>query len=134
MRQENWESKLNNYIEEMRYKPFQYGLNDCCSFTIRAQKIITGGTLFPEFDGTYSSLKEGKEILKKLGFKTWISGCNKRLKKIDVNFAQRGDVVSMRTFDSFAMGICMGKFGFFVGEKGLINLPREQLKLAWRID
>ncbi len=134
MRIENWESKLNNYIDEMRYTPFEYGKNDCCIFTIKAQKIITGKTTFPEFDGTYSSLDEGKAILQKLGFKTWIGGCNKRLQKIDLSFASRGDVVSMRTFDSFAMGICMGRIGVFVGEKGIVAIPREDLKLAWRID
>ena len=88
MRVTNWESKLNDYIDEIRFKPFEYGTNDCCIFTIKAQKIITGDTLFPEFDGTYSTLEEGKEILKKLGFKSWIAGCNARLKKNKFKFCQ----------------------------------------------
>ena len=124
-----WEKKLQEYIEQIRFKPFQYGKHDCCVFTIKAQKILTGETLFPEFDNTYSSL----EILKRLGFKTWISGCNARLEKITVAQAHRGDVISMRTNDSFAMGLCMGKIGVFVGEKGIVSIPRENLKLAWRI-
>ena len=66
MRVPFWESKLQKYLEEIRYKPFEYGKNDCCSFTIQAQKIITGSTLFSEFEGTYTNLEEGKAILKKL--------------------------------------------------------------------
>lgn len=134
MRLPNWESKLNNYIHENQFKAFQYGLNDCCSFTIKAQKILTGSTLFPEFDGTYKDLKSGKAILNKLGYKTWIGACNDRLEKIIVPFAKRGDVVSMRTNDSFAMGICMGKYGAFIGEQKMEFIAREELKLAWRID
>ena len=40
----------------------------------------------------------------------------------------------MRTLDSFAMGLCMGRIGVFVSEKGIVSIPREDLKLAWRID
>ena len=134
MRVPFWESKLQKYLEEIRYKPFEYGKNDCCSFTIQAQKIITGSTLFSEFEGTYTNLEEGKAILKKHGYKTWITACNDRLQKISVSMAMRGDVVSMRTNDSFAMGLCMGKVGMFTSEKGLVAIPREQLKLAWRIE
>jgi hypothetical protein len=135
MRVIHWESKLQDYIQECREKEFEYGVFDCCVFTIQAQKLIIGKTLFPEFDNTYKSLEEGKKILKNIGFKTWISACNKRLKKIDIKFAQRGDVVSMNTQDSFIMGLCMGKHAIFVSEeKGLVFLPIEQVKLAWSIE
>ena len=127
MRVTHWESKLQDYIQECREKEFEYGVFDCCVFTIQAQKLIIGKTLFPEFDNTYKSLEEGKKILKNIGFKTWISACNKRLKK--------GDVVSMNTQDSFIMGLCMGKHAIFVSEeKGLVFLPIEQVKLAWSIE
>jgi hypothetical protein len=134
MRLPLWETKLNDYISYHQFKGFEYGKHDCCSFTIEAQKILTGSTLFPEFDGTYKDLKGGKAILKKLGYKTWIGACNDRLEKIIVPLAKRGDVVSMRTNDSFAMGLCMGKYGAFVGKEKMEYIPREQLKLAWRID
>jgi hypothetical protein len=32
------------------------------------------------------------------------------------------------------MGLCMGKVGAFVGIKKMEFIPREDLKLAWRID
>ncbi len=134
MRLPLWESKLNDYIYANQFKAFEYGKHDCCSFTIEAQKILTGSTLFPEFDGTYEDLKGGKAILHKLGYKTWIGACNDRLEKIPVALAKRGDVVSMRTNDSFAMGLCMGKVGAFVGIEKMEFIPREDLKLAWRID
>ena len=83
------ESKLDNYISANQFKGFEYGKHDCCSFTIEAQKILTGSTLFPEFDGTYEDLEGGKAILHKLGYKTWIGACNDRLEKIPVALAKR---------------------------------------------
>ena len=42
MRLPLWESKLDNYISANQFKGFEYGKHDCCSFTIEAQKILTG--------------------------------------------------------------------------------------------
>lgn len=135
MRVPYWESKLQNYIDECRNKKFEYGKFDCCTFTIQAQKILIGKTLFPEFDNTYKSLEEGKKILNKIGFKGWIRACNKRLTKIDPKLCKRGDVVSMNTKNSFIMGLCLGKNAVFVSEdRGLVFIPIEDVKYAWSID
>ena len=42
MRVTHWESKLQDYIQECREKEFEYGVFDCCVFTIQAQKLIIG--------------------------------------------------------------------------------------------
>ena len=145
MRVSNWESKLATYLDECRNKIFIYGEDakdgktfDCCSFSIGAEKVMYGKTQFPEYVDAYKSLKEGKALLKKLGYRNWITAVDKKLIKINPKLAQRGDLVSYKCKNSFILGICVGKDGVFVGEdyrkSSLVFISMELMKYAWRFD
>ena len=133
MRADNWEEKLQQYIDKYRQEPLEFGKHDCCTFTIEWEKELTGKSTFPEFDRTFKSLEQGKELLNKLGFRNWVTIVNKRLKKISPLQARRGDVVSLKFQGSYCMGICLGKVCAFVGFNKMEFIPKEEIKYAWEI-
>ena len=122
MRVENWETKLNNHIEETRKKTkFKYGRNDCITFVLKGIEIITGKKVF---DHKWKSIKDGRELINKykkndlLGIALLI-GKENNFEQIQVNFAQRGDVVyhkNIRESDlDGSLGICLGENVYLIG-------------------
>lgn len=132
MRVKHWESKLSEYIEECRNKKFSWSSNNCGQFVLEWEKILTGQTRFPEFYKKYKSLKELKEKLKESGFKSWISIFNQRLTRINPKLAQRGDLVTTRSNNSFCMGICLGINCAFLGDDKIEFMSIDKIKYAWR--
>ena len=132
MRVQNWESKLSNYIEECRNKKFSWDSNNCGQFVLEWEKTLMGKTKFPEFYKKYKSLKELKEKLKECGFKSWITLFNKRLTRINTKLAQRGDLVTLRSKNSFCMGICIGRNCAFLGDEKLEFVSIDHIQYAWR--
>lgn len=132
MRSDNWEHKLQEYIDKYRQTPLEFGKHDCCTFTIEWEKVLTGKSTFPEFDRTFKSLEQGKEILKKVGFKNWVTIVNSRLERIQPIQARRGDLVSMKFQGAYCMGICLGKMCAFVGYDKMEFISKDQMKYAWR--
>jgi|TARA_R100000149_G_scaffold4046_3_gene1183 hypothetical protein len=141
MRVENWETKLNNHIEETRKKTkFKYGRNDCITFVLKGIEIITGKKVF---DHKWKSIKDGRELINKykkndlLGIALLI-GKENNFEQIQVNFAQRGDVVyhkNIRESDlDGSLGICLGEKCLFNWSKGMTFKPTLECKIAWRIE
>ena len=64
MRIDNWSSKLETIIIELKNKKeFKIGKNDCGTFVIECIETITGKKVFNK---KYKSLSEFKKILKQL--------------------------------------------------------------------
>ena len=73
MRVENWSSKLEDIVKEtIRKDKFEYGKNDCITFTQQCVETITGKKIF---EHKWKSLKDGKEVIKKLKKKRFIRYC-----------------------------------------------------------
>jgi len=72
-----------------------------------------------------------KEKLNKIGFKSWISLFNKRLTKKRVSLANRGDLVTVRSNNSFCMGICLGQHSAFLEKNGIAFILTEKVKYVW---
>tara|TARA_R110000824_G_scaffold28928_3_gene96874 strand:+ start:8732 stop:9157 length:426 start_codon:yes stop_codon:yes gene_type:complete len=129
-------SVLIGYLESKMSEPFCYGKNDCCLFAAKWVELVTGENPAQEF-GIYESKKEAFKILTKSGGVRGI--CKKLFKRIHLNDAQRGDLVTYiekpgRAKFETALGILEGRYGFFVTEQGLRPIERSNLqKTAWRI-
>ena len=111
MRVENWDSKLQKIIRE----------------TIEKEK--------------FQSLKDGKALVKKLKQKDLLSaalwvGEQNNFKLIDINFAQRGDILYYK--DEFdwdgTLGVCIGSQTMFNWKKGISLVLNSQCKYCWRIE
>ena len=58
MRVENWESKLQNFIQKTVNKNYwRIGRNDCITFPIKCIEVITN---IKVFEKRYKSLKDGR--------------------------------------------------------------------------
>ena len=139
MRVENWDSKLELLIEETRSKEkFIFGKNDCVTFVINSIETITGKKVF---DKKYKTLQDAKEIIKSLTSKYLLDIALKiakenNFKVIDIDKAQKGDVfyyIDTRDLDG-TLGVCIGENVMFNWKKQITLIPKNNCKIAWRIE
>ena len=139
MRVENWDSKLELLIEETKNKEkFIFGKNDCVTFVINSIETITGKKVF---DKKYKTLKDAKEIIKSLKSKYLLDIALKiakenNFKVIDIDKAQKGDVFYYldKTDLEGTLGICIGEKVMFNWKKEIALIPKNNCKIAWRIE
>ena len=139
MRVENWESKLEQVIEKTKNKSgFKYGKNDCITFTLECIEAITGKKVF---DRKWKSLKDGKEIIKKLKKKDLLDialhiAKENNFEEIIINKAQRGDVMYYK--DEFdwdgTLGVCIGEKTMFNWKKAIMVVNNNKCLKCWRIN
>ena len=139
MRVDNWASKLELIIEETKNKEkFVFGKNDCVTFVINSIEAITGKKVF---DNKYKTLKDAKEIIKSLKSKDLLDIALKiakenNFKVIDIDKAQKGDVLYYidKTDLDGTLGICIGELVMFNWKKEIALIPKNNCKIAWRIE
>ena len=140
MRVENWASKLELVIKELKNKDkFIFGKNDCVTFVINSIEAITGKKVF---DNKYKSIKDAKEIIKSLKSKDLLDIALKiakenNFKEIDIDKTQKGDVLYYTSSTSDlngTLGICIGENVMFNWEKEITLMPKNNCKIAWRIE
>ena len=139
MRVENWDSKLELIIEETKNKEkFIFGKNDCVTFVINSIETITGKKVF---DKKYKTLQDAKEIIKSLKSKYLLDIALKiakenNFKVIDIDKAQKGDVfyyIDKTDLDG-TLGVCIGENVMFNWKKEIALIPKNNCKIAWRIE
>ena len=139
MRVENWGSKLELVIEELKNKEkFIFGKNDCVTFVINSIETITGKKVF---DNKYKSIKEAKKIIKSLKSKDLLDIALKiakenNFKVVDIDKAQKGDVfyyIDTTDLDG-TLGVCIGENVMFNWKKEIALIPKNNCKIAWRIE
>lgn len=124
-----WEAALSEYINDKRHEPFEYGVNDCCTFISGAVIAMTGEDPMPEFRGKYDSLKTSIAALKEIGAGDLESTLDGKFPIVEVGFAQRGDIA----FHEGSAGIIAGSFAWFVSDDGLERIPLEMWDKAWSV-
>ena len=139
MRVDNWASKLELIIEETKNKEkFVFGKNDCVTFVINSIESITGKKVF---DNKYKTIKDAKEIIKSLKSKDLLDIALKiakenNFKVIDIDKAQKGDVfyyIDTTDLDG-TLGVCIGENVMFNWKKEIALIPKNNCKIAWRIE
>jgi len=139
MRVNNWDSKLELIIEETKNKEkFVFGKNDCVTFAINCIEAITGKKVF---DNKYKTIKEAKEIIKSLKSKDLLDIALKiakenNFKVIDIDKAQKGDVfyyIDTTDLDG-TLGVCIGENVMFNWKQEITLIPKNNCKIAWRIE
>jgi len=140
MRINNWDSKLELIIEETKNKEkFVFGKNDCVTFVINSIEAITGKKVF---DNKYKTLKDAKEIIKSLKSKDLLDIALKiakenNFKVVDIDKAQKGDVLYYTSSTSDlngTLGICIGENVMFNWKEEIALIPKNNCKIAWRIE
>jgi len=140
MRVENWESKLELIIQETINKDkWVLGKNDCLTFPVQCIEAITN---IKVFNNKYKSLREAKKILKKMKSKDILGVALENSKKynfkqIDINKAQRGDVLYYKTdkadFNG-TLGVCIGETVMFNWSESINLKNKKDCLIAWRVE
>lgn len=139
IRKYNWQSLLVGYIESCRNAEFIWGELDCGLFAAGAVEIMTGIDTVKVLRGKYKTSRGAAGILKHYAGGRVAEAVDKALAGkgfvfIELNYAQRGDVVIYPTDDNHAAGICMGMDAVFLDTAGgLTYVHMSQCTKAWRI-
>lgn len=138
MRIENWDTKLSDYIQKQQSIKFKRGKSDCVNFVIGAIKTITEKLVF---DMEYKSLKDAKKILEELNKKDLLDiamdiARDNNFKEIDCVYAQRGDVVFLKTDEELGgtLGVCIGQKSIFRAKNGVETRNTNTCNVVWRIE
>ena len=129
----DWKERLAVCLAHSYKEPFVRGQHDCTNFAIKCEKAITGSTLFPEFDQTYSTRYQGFRILKDLGYRDIWEICDARLEVIESHEAKRGDLVGIYAPDP-SVGILANHHEFLTARKpnGIALRPVTEAHRFWR--
>ena len=119
--------ELSLYLIECMNKPFQWGVHDCCIFSVRWIEKITGNKYLPDVSPWNSALSAMRYI--KENYNTLEEKLDSELEQINCNFAVDGDV----TVVDGTMFIFSNNYIVSVGYHGLDMLPRSKAKKAWRV-
>lgn len=139
MRVENWESKLEQVIEKTKNKPeFKYGRNDCVSFVRDCVEAVIGKNVFK---AKWKSLKDGKELIKKLKKKDLLDMAlqiakENNFEEIPISKAQRGDVLYYKDEYDWdgTVGVCIGDKTMFNWKKAIMVIENNKCMKCWRIN
>ena len=129
--------KLNQYLKEVRHKPFSWGSNDCLTFTNNAFRAMFGNGWADDWLDRY--MVDGRpmkryELKKEFGFSNFISAVDTKLQRID-HVPPLGALVLTKQAERWiiggAMGICTGTKCVFLSKQGVVHLPLDAIEQAW---
>ncbi len=135
-RKPNWEIILAQELRKPRL--FEWGVSDCCLFVGDIIKAMTGTDPAQTFRHKYSTSKSAFKELRKQGFNGVGELAHKMARKygyktVDVNFAQKGDVVCAFFDGRESLGVMDGQYGVFVGSAGYVYIEKYDLINAWAV-
>lgn len=132
----DWEARLDALICERRLEPFRWGAHDCALWGADVVLALTGRDFGAPFRGRYTDAEGAALALRQYGAGTIVRTFNRHLRRTVPSLARRGDLVKARTSAAApmgAIGVVFGSDALFVGDLGLVRLPRAQWALAWKV-
>ena len=136
IRSADWQDRLHAYLDSVADTPFAWGTHDCCLYIADAVQAMTGVDPAAAYRGRYSTETGARIALTRYGAGTLYATFNAAFgDSIAPAGAHRGDIVAI---DEMTVGVCMGAFGWFVGDDptgktGLMKIPRAEFVQAWAI-
>jgi hypothetical protein len=122
----DWEMRLSEYIASKRSVIFEWGVEDCCTFSAGAVEALTGVDPVPEYRGAYSTALQSARVL---DGKTMEEVLDSKFDEVPIGFAQRGDLVLMDD----CVGVVAGDYAWFISEVGLERVKRGLWEKAWGV-
>ena len=134
MRIAGWTSLLAARLEAARAAPFVWGQHDCATWAFDLRRDLTGGEdIAALWRGRYRTQMGAVRVLRRLGWPS-LEVAGRDLLGVPLAnrlLAQRGDMVLGGADPAF--GICMGAKAAFVAPEGLVLLPLDHCRMAWRV-
>ena len=127
----DWEARLHAYLDSVAATPFAWGSHDCALFVGDCVEAMTGVDPAAAYRGRYSNETGARLALRRYGQTTLVATFDEAFgPQVSTSRAHRGDIVQI---DETTAGVCMGAFGYFVGDKGLVRHPYSDFTRAWSI-
>ena len=118
-------SKLNKLVNDLSDKDFEYGKNDCFTFTNALVKAYHSKDYLKLHSGYTNEAEAGIEALT-----TGTLGYSR-----NPELCAEGDVVSAEVApEEIALGFVAGKYALFKMESRVIKLPLKKCRMGWRIN
>jgi hypothetical protein len=124
-----WEAALAAFLEEHRTATFAWGECDCVLFAAGAVAAMTGTDPAAAARGHYRTQLGSRRMLTRMGWSSLEGMMDAHLERVAPAFAQRGDVV----MSEGSLGICAGRFAWFVTAEGLAPRALSAWTEAWRV-
>lgn len=143
MRSANWDIKLSEYLEQLRDCKFEWGKNDCITFTNKCVEIITGRGYCDDWIGEYTTGKGAhmhyRRKLRDLGYYSVIDALDDRLEIFHGKFPPRGSLVGRHADENtgvlpIALGIVVSDLAAFLMDDGLVLSTLNEQDLFWSVD
>lgn len=142
MRFEGWEKKIDEYLQKCSKRRFKWGSMDCLIFASNACKIVCGVDPMakkresdPEtIRGLYKTAEEAYILIKEYR-RTVPAIMDAHFDRININFAQRGDVVLGKLDYGSTFGIIWGGQAVFKShDLGLVRVPLNDKMKCWKVN
>lgn len=135
------QKQLNNYLREVKDKPFCWGEHDCFTFTNGAFRAMYGEGYAEDWMGRYAKSNRPllpSQLRKEFGYETFDQAIADRLQEINY-VPPKGALVATKKVNRWAigygLGISLGLKCAFLSEFGVVYIPVEEIDKAWvRID
>lgn len=117
-----WREPFSKVVDDLYYKPFVWGENDCAIGLVRKLVLaITGEDVAAKYEGQYWDAKTGYRLLRKEGFEDLADMAASILPEIHVSQAMIGDIAAIKTDDGFGhgLGVVNGERIIVLTEKGI---------------
>jgi hypothetical protein len=139
IRSQDWQLALAAELEAAETMAFQWGSHDCCLFACDVIRAMTGVDLGADFRGKYDDAAGAAEVIAEAtggkGLDVLIAQicAANDMPEIAPAFAWRGDVCLFDTDLGPAVGIIAGSEAAYLSPDGLVMVPVEKLRTAWRV-
>ena len=128
---------LNQYIAEVRDRPFQWHVNDCFIFTNNAYRSMYGEGWADDWadkytkDGLYLKRDELRKVFKAKTLAQAIDGKLKRIGYVPPRGALVTSATARRWVIGEALGISIGTKALFLGKHGVVTQQIDFITNAW---
>jgi hypothetical protein len=133
----DWRVRLDDMINDVRRKPFEWGAMDCGpAFTGRAVEAITSVNYLAAFIGGYSTVAEAVALMEGEGFTDLADLVASLLPEHEhASQAKVGDIAAVPTDGPFgwSLGIVGGERIFAMHKVGLVTVDFLTAKRAFRV-
>ncbi|MBV9549633.1 MAG: hypothetical protein JO256_08190 [Alphaproteobacteria bacterium] len=130
-----WRTRLNDCLEDMRRRPFQWGEHDCAlGLAAPCVAAMTGIDLGAEWRGRYATADEARAVLAAAGHDD-IGGLLASLfEEVPPAFAGHGDLATLPgENEGLSIGVVTGAAVTVLGARGLSQTSRLNILRAFRV-
>lgn len=129
----DWRSRLHARLAENADRAFEPGVHDCSLFSADMVEAMTGDDPAAAYRGQYSTVAEGKALLRADGFSDHVAFAESLYTEVPVLQAQVGDLAVIRQFSQIGLGVVIGHSIAVAAESGIGHIPLSYAKRIFRV-